>query len=452
MTARFALRALRPAALLFALTLLLAGSALAGPAAPSAPASGTMVVAKPIGYTLVKVAVPDALNRGGVPDTRGVTEALSGTVARDLKIAAYFELVDRAAYLVDPAKEGLDPNFKAWFNVGAQGLVKVGFEITGTDVTVDARLYTVDRAQRVSLPAPFDKPVKVPLNVDKLRLHAHALANEIVKYYTGEEGFFLTRIVCAKRTGKATKDIFMLAPDGSEETQLTSNNSINMLPSYRGGRILFTSYKNGNPDLFILEKGAARSVSSQNGLNTGGQLSPDGSTIALTLSREGSPDIHLISAADGKIIAKLTDVDGIDASPTWSPDGSQIAFVSDRHGSPQLWVMNKDGSGQRRLTFQGEYNQTPEWSPRGDKILFTARDERLIFDIFTVEVATGVINRLTQNQGNNEEPDWSPNGRYVVFSSTRTGEAKLYISTEDGRIQNQITLGKGEYLTPTWGR
>ena len=451
MTLRLDLRAARSAGLLLSL-MLLAGSVAAAPTPPTAPASGTQVVAKPIGYTLVKVAVPDAINRGGVPDTRGVTEALSGTLARDLKIAAYFELVERAAYLVDPVKEGLEPNFKAWFNVGAQGLVKIGFEITGTEVTIDARLFTVDRAQRVSLPPPFDKPAKIGLDVEKLRQHAHALANEIVKYYTGEEGFFLTRIVCSKRSGKSTKDIFMLAPDGSDETQLTNNNSINMLPSYRGGRILFTSYKNGNPDLFILEKGAARSISSQSGLNTGGQLSPDGSTIALTLSRDGSPDIHLISAADGKIISKLTDVDGIDTSPVWSPDGSQIAFVSDRHGSPQLWVMGRDGSNQRRLTFQGEYNQTPEWSPRGDKILFTARDERLIFDIFTVEVGTGVIARMTQNQGNNEEPDWSPNGRYVVFSSTRTGEAKLYISTEDGRIQNQITLGKGEYLTPTWGR
>ena len=441
-----------PTAMLIALVMLLAGLAHAGPAAPAAPASGPTINVGSTGLTLVKIAVPDAINRGGVPDTRGVTEALSGTLARDLKIAAYFELVDRAAFLVDPAKEGLEPNFKAWFNVGAQGLVKIGFDITGTEVTVDARLYGIDRAQRVTLPAPFDKPAKIGLDVDKLRLHAHALANEIVKYYTGEEGFFLTRIVCSKRTGKSTKDIFMLAPDGGEETQLTNNNSINMLPSYRGGRILFTSFKNGNPDLFVLEKGASRSLSSHSGLNTGGQLSPDGSTIALTLSRDGSPDIYLISAADGAIIKKLTDADGIDASPTWSPDGGQIAFVSDRHGSPQIWVMSKDGGNQRRLTFQGEYNQTPEWSPKGDKILFTARDERLIFDIFTVEVASGTINRLTQNQGNNEEPDWSPNGRYVVFSSTRTGEAKLYISTEDGRIQNQVTIGKGEYLTPTWGR
>ncbi|MCK6573082.1 hypothetical protein L6V77_18525 [Myxococcota bacterium] len=450
------LRSVLRVALLLAVTTTLLFAAAARPAlaqgAPSAPPSSTQIVVKSSGYTLVKLAVPDALNRGGVPDTRGVTEALSGTVARDLKIAAYFELVDRAAYLVDPAKEGLDPNFKAWFNVGAQGLVKIAFEISGTEVTVDARLYGVDRAQRVPLPPPFDKPVKVPLDVDKLRTHAHAFANALVKYYTGEEGFFLTRIVFTKRTGKGTKDLFMVSPDGSEETQLTNNGSINMLPSFRGGRIVFTSFKNGNPDLFVLEKGAARPLSNRPGLNTGGQLSPDGSVIAATLSKDGSPDIFLLNPGDGSVVTKLTDADGIDTSPTWSPDGSQLAFVSDRHGSPQIWLMNRDGSNQRRLTFQGEYNQTPEWSPNGDKILFTARDERLIFDIFTVEVATGTITRLTQNQGNNEEPDWSPNGRYVVFSSTRTGEAKLYICTEDGRIQNQISTGKGEYLTPTWGR
>jgi TolB protein len=438
--------------LAFALLGFLAQPAAAPATAPPIPPSGLVGTVVGDQFTLFRVAVPNALNRGGVPDTRGITEALSGTVQRDLKIAAYFDLVDPQAFLVDPAKEGLEPNFRAWFNVGAQGLVKIAYEVSGSEVTVDCRLFTVDRAQRVPLPAPFDKSVRLPLDTDKLRVHAHGFANEIVKYYTGEDGFFLTRIVATKRTGKGTKDLFMLAPDGGDETQLTNNGSINMLPSFRGGRILFTSFKNGNPDLFVLEKGASRSLSSSPGLNTGGQLSPDGSTVALTLSKDGSPDIFLISPSDGRVIKKLTDSDGIDTSPSWSPDGSRIAFVSDRHGSPQVWVMDKDGGNQKRLTFQGEYNQTPEWSPRGDKLLFTARDERLVFDIFTVEVGTGVIARITQNQGNNEEPDWSPNGRYMVFSSTRSGEAKLFIATEDGRVQTPITQGKGEYLTPTWGR
>ena len=62
---------------------------------------------------------------------------------------------------------------------------------------------------------------------------------------------------------------------------------------------------------------------------------------------------------------------------------------SNRGGSPQIYVMSADGSGARRLTFQGNYNQTPDWSPRGDLIAFTARDERNAFDLFTVNVDTG---------------------------------------------------------------
>ena len=114
--------------------------------------------------------------------------------------------------------------------------------------------------------------------------------------------------------------------------------------------------------------------------------------------------------------------------------------------------MNADGSNQRRLTFQGDYNQTPDWSPKGDLIAFTARDERAVFDIFTVRVSDGVIQRLTQNQGNNEEPTWSPDGRFLAVVSTRKGKSKLYIMSKDGRYQTRISTGKGAYYTPFWVR
>ncbi len=52
----------------------------------------------------------------------------------------------------------------------------------------------------------------------------------------------------------------------------------------------------------------------------------------------------------------------------------------------------------KRITFQGNYNQTPDWSPRGDLIAFTARDERNAFDLFTIDVDTGKVNRLTQDR------------------------------------------------------
>lgn len=431
------------------LVLLLAGAAHAQPAGGTNEGIKFDVFNE--GVALIQMAVPDAINLGAVPDTRGITEALSGTVVRDLTLASFFNLIDKAAYMVDPAKEGMDPSYKAWFNIGAQGLVKTGFRIVGTRVTVDARLYSVDRSERVQLPAPYDRPVEMELDPDAVRRYAHGFVDQVIKHYTGDEGFFRTRIVFVKRV-KTGKELFMMAPDGSEETRLTRNGSINMLPCFAGGRIFYTGFKDNNPDLYVLEKGKSRKLASVPGLNTGAALSPDGTKVAVTLSKDGNPEIYLLDPNDGKIIKRLTNAGGIDTSPTWSPDGSQIAFVSDRHGTPQIWVMGADGSNPRRLTFQGNYNQTPDWSPRGDLIAFTARDERYRFDIFTVEVKTGEIRRVTQDQGDNEEPSFSPDGRFLVFSSTRTGEPKLFLSTVDGSRQHLLSRGRGEYLTPSWQR
>ena len=401
--------------------------------------------------TLYQMAVPDAVRMGGAADTRGLTEALHGTIVRDLQISGHFNLIDKTSFMASAATEGMEPKLADWFNVGTQGLIKVGYTIEGTKATVDLRLYSVDRSQRITLPAPYDTFAIMDLKPAKLRHYAHGFVNEVIRYFTKTPGFFHTRIVAVRRS-KRGKELVMLAPDGNDVVQLTRTGGINMLPELRNGVIYFTSFRNGGAHLFRLTGGKATPVASYKGLNTGAALSPDGSTLACTLSKDGNAEIYLLHPTTGKVIKRLTHEWGIDTSPAWSPDGSQIAFVSDRHGSPQIWVMSAGGGGARRLTFQGDYNQTPAWSPKGDKIAFTARDERNVFDLFTVEVATGQIERLTQNQGNNEEPTWSPDGNYIAFTSTRDGGSHIYIATADGRYQTRITKGRGGFLTPSWGK
>ena len=87
--------------------------------------------------------------------------------------------------------------------------------------------------------------------------------------------------------------------------------------------------------------------------------------------------------------------------------------------------MNADGSAPRRLTFQGNYNQTPRWSPRGDLIAFCARDERKVFDIFVVSPDTGRVARVTQDQGRDERgADLGAQRAPARFSSDRGGPAR----------------------------
>jgi TolB protein len=434
------------------LALLLAAPALAQPAAPASDTPQGLGVDVTTGdIKQLQMAVPAAFNQGGAADTRGVTEALTGTIQRDLKLTGVFNMIDKAAFLVDPAKEGMTPDYTAWFNVGTQGLIKAGYRIEGDKATVDLRLFSVDGGKQVKLPKPYDGTAVLPIKGRSLRNHAHGFVNEVVRYYTKSPGFFNSQILFVKRAGKG-KELYMVSPDGYGETRLTKAGGINMLPSIGGGAIWFTSFRAGGPHVFKLQGGKTTRFSSRKGINTGAVLSPDGSGVALTLSKDGNAEIYLLDPKSGEVKKRLTNSWGIDTSPAWSPDGKRIAFVSNRHGSPQVWVMNADGSNQKRITFQGDYNQTPDWSPKGNKIVFTARDERNVFDLFTINLGTGQVERLTQNQGNNEEPTWSPDGRYIAFTSTRSGTSKLYLMTADGRIQNQISTGKGSYFTPFWAR
>lgn len=395
------------------------------------------------------LAIPLFKNLGKNADPDNISQQLVDLILADLRLTGLFNLLDRKAYIEDSAKAGILPDqfdFANWKQIDALGLVKAGFVVTGTSVRVETRIYDVQATAQIG-GKTYDNG-----SVRDLRRIAHRIASDIVYQFTGERGFFMSRIT-AVNNATGNKEIVVMDVDGRGMTALSSNKTINLLPAWspRGDKIAYTSFKAGNPDLYVadLVKGVTRRVSSAHGINSGGAFSPDGKTIALTLAKDGDPDIYLIDL-EGKEIARLTRSYGVDSSPAWSPDGKRLAFVSSRAGGAHVYVMNRDGSGVRRLTFAGSQNVSPEWSPKGDKIVFSGRDQGA-FDVFVMNAEGGNIVRLTQDQGDNEDPCWSPDGNYLLFASTRSGRAAhLYISSADGRSQVRVTEGAGGYTNPDW--
>ena len=374
----------------------------------------------------------------------------SEILRNDLEIAGTFKLIDPRSFLGDPSREGIvgdSINFANWINVGAEGLVKVGLLKSGTDLTLDGHLYDVAAGRELLI-----KRYKGPEAA--LRQMVHRFADAIVTHYTGTRSIFFTKIVFTKKVGGSNnKNICYMDFDGANEVCPIENNSINLLPAWSadGSAIYYSSYLHGGPHLYRYDLATGKSVaiSHEPGLNIGVAAAPNGKLIAATLSRDDNAEIYTMDP-NGNNLRRLTRDWAIDSSASFSPDSQKIAFVSERPGTPQIYTMTVDGTNVKRLTFQGNYNQTPHWSPRGDWILFNARDERLVYDLFKVKPDTGEIVRLTQDQGNNEHPRFSPDGNHVVFSSTRSGESKIYIMNADGSNQRLISRNKGEYTTPNW--
>jgi dipeptidyl aminopeptidase/acylaminoacyl peptidase len=107
------------------------------------------------------------------------------------------------------------------------------------------------------------------------------------------------------------------------------------------------------------------------------QFSPDGKRIAFVVGEsnleEGKSNSEIyVMDADGSNQRRLTNSPEPDNHPRWSPDGRTLLFVSTRKGSPQLWLLPLDGGEPQQLTSLSTGVSNPVWSPDGKKIAFAS--------------------------------------------------------------------------------
>jgi TolB protein len=210
-----------------------------------------------------------------------------------------------------------------------------------------------------------------------------------------------------------------------------------------------------------------------------------GHKLLVTMVRTGDTEIFLADPDTGDLTNLTRAPKSQERYPCWSPDGKRVAFISDRDGPPNLYVMDADGSGVRRLTNSPAVCYMPSWARTadGERIVFgmhgarpemasvrpDGTDLRVLGEghdpclspdgkkiAYTGHVAGGVTVFVMDADGGNKRqlvreanpwgavfPSWSPDGGRVVYSGKAGDALELFVVNADGSGNHQLTnLGK----------
>jgi Tol biopolymer transport system component len=188
-----------------------------------------------------------------------------------------------------------------------------------------------------------------------------------------------------------------------------------------------------NPDGSNLKR-----LTDAKGYNAEGSYSADGKQIVFCSNRDGNLELYIMQA-DGTGVRKLTNAPGCyNGGPFFSPDGTKVIFRSDRKEKDrlQLYVINTDGTGEKALTNDDKWVYwAPYWYKDNQHIIYTAADHsdpmaRPNYDLYWLNLNTGKTTRLTHAPGQDVLPVFSPDYKQVMWTSSRDGRSptQLYLA------------------------
>lgn len=408
-----------------------------------------------------RVAVPPFIALSGDAETRAAAQTIAEVLHNDFEFEREFALVARNALGGIPISvDASDNQWERWKEAGADALVVGAIEKTGNGARLRVFLFRVDGGRQV-FARDYNGSIANP------RLFAHTIADDIHLAQRGLQGVARTKLTfSSNRDGERTaatfaqrntQEIYISDYDGANQRRVTVSRSLNITPSWSpdAQAIAYTSYVSGFPDINIswiykglLTRPARGNEADHNFLPV---FSPDGTKIAFSSNRDGNNEIYVMNV-DGSGLRRLTNHRAIDTTPTWSPSGTHVAFVSERSGSPNIWRVDALGIEQPVKLTNESHVDRPTWSPPPlNEIAYTSRTGGAGFDIKVLDVASGAVRAITTGQGSNESPAFSPTGRHIAFTTTRWGKTQIAVVDRAGYRVWQITRS-GENKFPNWSR
>lgn len=221
-----------------------------------------------------------------------------------------------------------------------------------------------------------------------------------------------------------------------------------------GGKYLWSVFK--SYDIFVadLTGKVLKQLTNTDGYDAEATVSPKGDKIVFTSVRNGDLDLYTMNS-DGSNVKQITNTLGYDGGAFFSPDGKKIVFRASRFKSDEerseykellkqglvaptnmeIFVCNADGSELRQVTNLGKANWAPFYHPNGKKILFSSNhhgQRGYQFNLFMINEDGTDLEQITFDGVFDSFPMFSPDGKKLVFSSNRnnggTRDTNLFVA------------------------
>ena len=173
------------------------------------------------------------------------------------------------------------------------------------------------------------------------------------------------------------------------------------------------------------------------------------STRVAFINVEGTPPKQryklIVSDYDGENPQTITTSDEPLMSPSWSPDGQSLAYVSFESKASAIYVQTLRTGERKRVSARAGINGAPAWSPDGKTLALTLSRKDGDVDVYTLELNSQVLTRMTFDPGIDTEPSWSSDGKKLYFMSDRAGGPQIYeVDVSDPKRATRISF-EGNY-------
>lgn len=175
--------------------------------------------------------------------------------------------------------------------------------------------------------------------------------------------------------------------------------------------------------------------------------SPDGDRLAF-FARDGQKySLFIVEALSGKTIKKIKTTVDQPCSPCFLPSGEEIFFTGFEKGNHDLFQMNLASGEVRNLTNDSLFEKAPAVSPDGKFLAYTIRVD--VYDKLFISSLSNIHKRtqLTFGMGNNISPEFSPDSKEIFFSGDMRDAFNIYsLNLETGILRRYTDVRTGNFF------